>query len=158
MPQRPAWSDCQNSPASRPRAEMTPTPVTATRCGIVSGDGGLVSLSTLQKLRDTVDHVAHGSQILSSIIGNIDIKFAFHREQDVDAVQRIDAELLEGAVGGDLLLGKMLGCGDDGPDPRRQFFVGHKISVTFSKWKPCSSNFGKISRTAWSVTPISGRR
>ena len=57
-------------------------------------------------------------------------------------------EFLEGAVGSDLLLGKMLGCGNDGSYPRRQFFVGHRISVTFSNWKPCSVNFGKSSRTA----------
>ena len=41
--------------------------------------------------------------------GNIDIEFALHREKDVDAIQRINTEFLEGAVGGDLLLGKMLG-------------------------------------------------
>ena len=31
MPERPAWSDCQNSPLLLPIAEMTPRPVTATR-------------------------------------------------------------------------------------------------------------------------------
>ena len=70
---------------------------------------------------------------MSGLIRDIDIEFTLHREEDIDAVQRIDAEFLESAVGGDVLLGNMLGCGNDGSDPRRQFFVGHRISVTFSK-------------------------
>jgi len=58
---------------------------------------------------------------------------SLHREKDVDAIQRINAELLKGAVGGDFLLGNMLGCGNDGSDSLRQFFVGQRISVTLSK-------------------------
>src|SRR5665213_1412888 len=141
---------------------MTPRPVTATRWGMSSGDRRLISLAAVilgtqlgaQKFRDTVDYIPDRTQILSGFVRNIDIKFALHRKKDIDAIQRIDTEFQEGAVGGDLLLRKMLGCGNNGSDSRRQFFVGHKISVTFSKWKPCSISFGKNSRTAWSVTPM----
>src|SRR5580658_6607412 len=162
MPEHPAAKACQNSWALWPSAEMTPMPVTATRRGIVRGLGSgagrrLIPLTALEQLCDSVDHVANRAQALRGLVRNIDVEFAFDGEEDIDPIQRVDAELRERAVGSDLLLGKMLGCGYDAPDSRGQFFVGHRISVTFSKQKPCSTNFGRSSRTAWSVTPRSGR-
>ena len=133
MPERPAWSACQNSPMLWPSAEMTPMPVTATRRGMLGADRRLISLAAFEQLGDSVDHVAHRAQALRGVVGDIDVEFAFDGEKDIDPIQRVDAELLKGAVGGDLLLGKMLGRGNDAPDPRGQFFVGHRISVTFSK-------------------------
>ena len=103
MPERPACSACQNSPLLWPSAEMTPRPVTATRRACQALSRRLsplaVRLGSPRELRDAVDHIANRTQILRGIVRNIDIEFALHREKDVDAVQRIDAELLKGAVG-----------------------------------------------------------
>ena len=73
------------------------------------------------------------TDVLRGLIGDVDVELTLHREENVDPVERIDAQLLEGAVGGDLLLGEMLRRGDDCSDSFGQFVVGHKISVTFSK-------------------------
>ena len=38
-----------------------------------------------------IHYVAHRANLLRGIIRDIDVEFAFHREEDVDPVQRIDA-------------------------------------------------------------------
>src|SRR5271165_6132201 len=118
-------------------AEITPKPVTATRRGMFRARLGascrLVPLAALQQLGDSVDHVAHRAQALRGFVRNIDVEFGFDSEENIDAIERVDSELLKGAVSGDFLLGKMLGGGNNASHSGGQFFVGHKISVTFSK-------------------------
>jgi len=70
---------------------------------------------------------------LSRVIRNIHVKLVFYREQDIDPVQRIDTQFGEGAVGRDLLKRHVLRIGDHFDHALRQFFVGHSMSVIFSK-------------------------
>src|ERR1035441_1541326 len=110
-----------------------------------------------QELRYPVYHIAHGANALRGFIRNIDVELTFHREQDVNPIEGVDTELRERAVGCDLLLRQVLRRRDNSSDSLGQFFVGHRISVTLSKWKPRSINFGRTSRSASRVTRISGR-
>src|SRR5437016_11061281 len=57
---------------------------------------------------------------------------AFHREQQVNAVQRIHLQLFKRAVDGHRLGRQVLRLGDNAGDARDQF-IGHKICVTVSK-------------------------
>src|SRR5580704_8405125 len=116
MPGWPAASSRQNSPQLWPSAETTPAPVTTTRRCMSGPEGRLASLATFEQLGDAVHDVAHRSDILRGVVRNIYVELVFHREKNIDPVQRIDAELFEGAVGLDLLLGEMLGRGDDSSD------------------------------------------
>ena len=68
---------------------------------------------------------------LRRVIRNIDVEFAFKREQDIDAVQRIDFQLLEGAVDGHRFGRNVLGFRDDAGDAGDQIVV-HRIWLTVS--------------------------
>src|ERR1700685_4578065 len=105
MPGRPAARACQNSPQFCPSAHTTPAPVTTTRC-CMSGPYGLAFVAAFEQLRDSIHDVAHGSDILRGVVGNIYVELVFYREKNVDPVQRINAQLFESAVGRNLLLGK----------------------------------------------------
>src|SRR5580704_9576632 len=133
MPGRPAARACQNSPQLWPSAEITPAPVTTTRCCMSGLCGRLAPLATFDQFRDSIHNIAHGSDTLRCVVRNIYVELVFHREKNVDPVQRINAQLFESAVGRNLLLGKMLGGGNDSSDALGQFRVGHRMSVTFSK-------------------------
>src|SRR5690349_592546 len=124
MPERPAARDRQNSLELRPSAEITPAPVITTWRGISGLDGRLASLATFQQFRDPVHYVPHRPDVLRRVVRDIDVELFFHCEKNVDPVQRIDAELLEGAVGGDLLLREMLDRSDNSSDSLSQFCVG----------------------------------
>jgi hypothetical protein len=99
----------------------------------MSGPYGLAFVAAFEQLRDSIHDIAHGSDILRGVVGNIYVELVFHREKNVDPVQRINAQLFESAVGRNLLLGKMLGGGNDSSDALGQFRVGPRMSVTFSK-------------------------
>jgi len=45
-----------------------------------------------------LDRLPHGTDLLGRIVGDIHVEFAFESEQDVDAVERIDLQLLESAI------------------------------------------------------------
>ena len=67
-------------------------------------------------LRSVVRSTAPDMPRRRGIVRDVDIELAFHREENVDPVQRINAQLFEGAVGRHLFLGKVLGRGDDSSD------------------------------------------
>jgi hypothetical protein len=69
-------------------------------------------LLTFEELGYAVDHVADGAQALRGFVWNIDIEFSFDGEKDIYTVERVDAEFLKSAIGGNFVLGKMLGSGD----------------------------------------------
>ena len=63
----------------------------------------------IDQIGDTVDHFANCLDLLCVFVFDLDVELAFQVEEDVDAVHRIDAQLLEGAVGPDLFDGNSLG-------------------------------------------------
>ena len=80
---------------------------------------------------------------LRRVVGNIDVELAFEGEQNVDAVERIDFQLLEGAVDGHRFRRNVLGLRDHTGDAVDQL-VGHRIWLTVSNWNPRSFSTGMM--------------
>src|SRR5579872_7220558 len=108
MPERPSRSAAQNSHQVWPAAEITPIPVTTTRRCISRPDGGWAPLAGVDQLGDSIHDIAHRPNVLRGIVGNINIELALHGKQNIDAIQRINAEFLKRALGCDLFLGDVL--------------------------------------------------
>ena len=62
---------------------------------------------------DAFDHVAYGFDGAEGVVGDLDAEGFLDFEGDVDLVEGIDVELVEGALEGDGVLGNGLGFGDD---------------------------------------------
>src|SRR6476646_651033 len=95
-PLREAIRPSQKAPRPTPKAETTPMPVMATRRISRSGRRRALGQDLAQRLDDLADTL----HLLNYLIGNADIEFVFEREDQVDSVERIDAELLERRAGG----------------------------------------------------------
>src|SRR5579864_315793 len=154
MPEHPRSSELQNSAALRPRAEMAPMPVvTARRIRL------LFLRLRAGRLRyqffDALDHLPDAADLLGLLVGNRDVELVFQREQDIDAVHRIDAQLLERAVDGDFFGADPLGGGDNLEHSLGQL-VGHSNWLTVSNVKPRDCRTGMSRPTASSVAPMSG--
>src|ERR1700722_11045228 len=132
IPDRPLASDCQNPSWSSPRALITPipdmttriytvfkkdcagprvtnssvSPIAASLLGCSLGRGVLLGI---HQVGDTVDHFADGLDLLRVFVFDLDVELTFEIEEDIDAVHRIDAQLLEGAVGLNFLQRNPLG-------------------------------------------------
>ena len=111
---------------------MTPMPVTTTRRirkagaarrAIVGVGCGFSLESVSSTSRHSFHHVADAADVLHFFVGNVDIELVFEREDDVDAVHRVDAQLFEAAVDGDLRRIFALGLGDDAQNALGQFVV-----------------------------------
>ncbi len=50
------------------------------------------------ELADAVDHVAYGLEGAQGFVGDLDVEGLFDLEGDVDLVEGVDVELLEGVV------------------------------------------------------------
>ena len=70
-------------------------------CGGVSGIGGSGGGFLLAEHDDSVDDVAYGSEVAECVVWDFDLEGLFDFEGDVDLIERIDVELLEGGVEGD---------------------------------------------------------
>src|SRR5437868_3432537 len=128
MPLRPSRSACQKLETSCPRAEMAPSPVMATRR---IGSGGGAGAAGGERAH-AVNHLAHAADGARLLVGNGNVERALHLEQNVHAVERINPQLLEGAVRGDALGGEAL----DGRDDRDDFFfqrIGHGVAARLSQ-------------------------
>jgi hypothetical protein len=75
-------------------------------CGGRWSDGG-------SKAGDAFDHVAYGLEGPESVIGNLDGEGLFDLEGDVDLVEGVDVELVEGAGQSDRARGYALRFRDD---------------------------------------------
>jgi hypothetical protein len=64
-----------------------------------SRDGGRRNGST--ELRDAFDHVAYGAKGAERFVGNFDVESLFDFEGDVDLVEGVNVEFVEGAGQGD---------------------------------------------------------
>src|SRR6476469_36089 len=91
MPLAPRERRSQNSAEVWPRAQTTPRPVTATR--FIPGLSSAHFL--LDKLPDALDRILHASHVLHSVIRNADVELGLQGEHDVDAIERIDFQILE---------------------------------------------------------------
>jgi hypothetical protein len=61
----------------------------------------------------SVDHVAYGFDGAEGVVGDLDVEGLFDLEGDVDLVEGVDVELVEGAGQSDDVRGDALGLGDD---------------------------------------------
>src|SRR5262249_22497160 len=95
MPQVPATRERQNVSRVGPMGLMSPMPVITTRCTSAFSRGGV----GLDQVGDSGDHFGNVLNLLGLFIINLDVEFAFQIEQDVEAVERIDAQLFEATVG-----------------------------------------------------------
>src|SRR5258708_558271 len=73
--------------------------------GDVGGGGG--------EFGDAFDHVAYGAEGAEGFVGDLDVEGFFDFEGDVDLVEGVDVELVEGAGQGDGVRGDALGFCDD---------------------------------------------
>jgi hypothetical protein len=62
---------------------------------------------------DAVDHVAYGLDGAECVVGDLDVEGLFDLEGDVDLVERIDVEFVEGTGQRDGIGGDALRFGDD---------------------------------------------
>src|SRR4029079_13552798 len=108
-PLRAAINPSQKAPRPTPMAETTPMPVMATRRISRSGRRRALGQDLAQRLDDLADTL----HLLNYLIGDADIEFVFEREDEVDSVERIDAELLERRGGGNRRGGQFLLLGDE---------------------------------------------
>jgi hypothetical protein len=63
---------------------------------------------------DAVDHVAYGLDAAESFVWDLDVEGLFDLEGDVDLVEGVDVELVEGRGQRNGVRGDALGLGDDG--------------------------------------------
>src|ERR1700722_3593165 len=96
MPQVPATRERQKASRVRPIGLMTPTPVMTTR-GTSAFRSGL-GLG-LDQVRNAGDHLRNVLNLLGLFIINLDVELTLQIEEDIQAVERVDAQLLEGAIG-----------------------------------------------------------
>ena len=115
----------QKASVPLPKALTTPVPVMTTRftllnlwlCRGASGRRAVVcGVLCLEEHGDSVDHLVDVGDLLGLLVIDLDVEFAFEIEEDVEAVEGVDAEALEGALGGDGLDGEALIGGDDPQD------------------------------------------
>src|SRR5262245_49019348 len=106
---REAISPSQKAPRPTPIAETTPIPVMATRR--ISRSGRRHALG--QHLAQRLDHLADALHLLDYLIGNADVELVLEREHEVDAIERIDPELLECGGGSDGRRIELLLLGDE---------------------------------------------
>jgi hypothetical protein len=71
----------------------------------VGGGGG--------EFGDALDHVAYGAEGTESFVGNLDVEGLFDLEGDVDLVEGVDVELVEGIGERDGVRGDAFGFSDD---------------------------------------------
>jgi hypothetical protein len=62
---------------------------------------------------DAVDHVAYGFEGAESVVGDLDVEGLLDLKRDVDLVEGVDVELVEGAGQRDGVWGDALRLGDD---------------------------------------------
>src|SRR6202012_1827091 len=89
---------------------MTPIPVMTTR-GTSAFRGGFGF--GLDQVSDTRDHLGNFLNLLRLFIINLDVELTLQVEEDVEAVERIDAQLFEAAVGAHRLQRDAPGVGND---------------------------------------------
>src|SRR4051794_40685586 len=99
MPERPWVAFRQKSATLLPKAQMTPNPVMATR-GIVKRLVFL-DLPALQVRRELLHDAADGGYGARFAVGNVDVELIFQFEEDVNPIERVDAEFFEGGIGTD---------------------------------------------------------
>jgi len=68
------------------------------------------------KRRYAVDHLSHVLDLARLVVGNGNIELTFELEQDIYGVERVEAQLLEGAVDRDLIGGNSFLLVDDFED------------------------------------------
>src|SRR5258706_5156833 len=94
MPLRPSRSACQKVGTSWPRAQITPMPVMATRR--ISGRSARAARG---QGTHALNHFAHAANRLRLLVGDGYVERALDLEQNIHAVERVNAQLLEGALG-----------------------------------------------------------
>src|SRR4051812_23756428 len=94
MPERPAESASQKDATSGPSAEMAPTPVITTR----RLDRNCRATSAFHQLLHSFGHLAYSADGAGCVIGDVDVELILKREQNINAIQGVDLQLLERAV------------------------------------------------------------
>ena len=108
IPERPSASARANSAVFRPRAQMAPMPVMATRRMRYSAAFSPADFASSS--RSTPSHICRMPRTCAHFfIGDADVEFVFEREEDLHGVHGVDAQLHEIAVDGHRLDGDSLG-------------------------------------------------
>src|ERR1700722_5290813 len=136
MPVAPAKRELRKSSRVLPMGVMQPRPVTTTRFTRLS-DAGLGGRDRgvrfcCDELLHSFDHVAYGSDGTESFVGDLDGEGFLDLERDVDLVEGIRVELIEGALEGDGVPGNGLGFGDDLNTVLGDVFHGGAAFLLFS--------------------------
>src|ERR1700733_10475760 len=94
--------------------------------GLVGGDGGG---GCGGEFCYACDHVAYGAEGAEGFVGDFDVESFLDLEGDVDLVEGVDVELVEGAGKGDGVRRNVLRVGDDGNAAGGD--VVHGVSTSF---------------------------
>src|SRR5579875_1432404 len=164
MAEVPAEMPRQKASLPLPKALTTPVPVMTTRftlfnlrlCRGCSGRGVASGLPGFQEHSDAVDHLMDVRDLLGLLIIDLDVEFAFEVEEDVEAVEGVDAEGLKAAVGCDGLEGDALGCCDHlknsilngwrGQNLRTSYRVDECISIGWMGVPHSNPNLASVGR------------
>src|SRR5271154_2569138 len=132
MPVTPLKREVRKSATELPMGVMQPRPVTTTRFNAAplaisllvinqwgrkawrllrGGDGG--GRVGGAEFGDAFDHVAYGFDGAERVVRNLDVEGLFNLKGDIDLVEGIDVELVEGAGQRDGVGGDALRLGDD---------------------------------------------
>ena len=104
-------------------------------CDSESGSvGRAFRLFCSQKEGDSLDHLLHGRDLFCLLVIDLDIELTFELEEDIDAVEGIDAEFFEGAVGANGLQGNASGGGDNS-----------EYAILHALWAFCLFGLGQFS-------------
>src|ERR1700759_37079 len=145
MPQVPATRERQNASRVRPIGLMTPTPVMTTR-GTSAFRSGL-GLG-LDQVRDAGDHLRNVLNLLGLFIINLDVELTLQIEENIQAVERVDAQFLEAAFGAHRLQWDAAGVGNDLENTvldrirhKRRKSAGGRTTTAGTKVRPNSQRF-----------------
>ena len=107
MAEVPVEMPRQKASVPLPKALTAPVPVMTTRFTLVnlrlggrrSGRSTVAGFLGFHEHGDAVDHLVDVGDLLGLLVVDLDVEFAFEVEEDVEAVERVDAEGLKAAVG-----------------------------------------------------------
>src|SRR4051812_26478877 len=90
-PERPDKSASQVDATSPPTGVVAPRPVITT---VEESDLGEVGIVSGSRLLDVGDRVADGTEIFHVVVGNLDAKLLFGRDDHLNHRQRVDVEIV----------------------------------------------------------------
>ena len=91
----PESNACQKLAALLPRAQKMPVPVTTTRCMLFNRRRGILRL---YEKSNAFNHLVNVLDLFCLFIIDLNLELTLEIKKDVEAIQGVDIECLEGAI------------------------------------------------------------